>query len=159
MPKRLLRFIGPPAKPLVRRFWQISRGMTLGVRCAAFNDSQGICLIRHTYVAGWSLPGGGVEPGETIYQAAERELREETELILGQPAELFGFYANAKAGGRDHVALLICRDWYQRQPKQPDLEIAEAAFFPLDALPETTTASTRARLSEIFDNVAFSHWW
>lgn len=159
MPKRLLKFAGPAASPMLRRFWQISRGMTLGVKCVAFNDSQGICLIRHTYVGGWSLPGGGVDPGETIYQAAERELREETEIILAQPAELFGFYANTKASDRDHVALLICREWHQRQPKQPDLEIAEAAFFPLEELPEATTVSTRTRLSEIFNNVAVSHRW
>lgn len=159
MPKRLLKFIGPPAKPLLHRFWQISRGMTLGVKCAAFNESNGVCLVRHTYVAGWSFPGGGVDPGETIYQAAERELREETEVILDQPAQLFGFYANPKAGGRDHVALMICRDWHQRQPKQPDMEIAEAGFFPLDELPETTTESTRARLSEVFGNAAVSHLW
>lgn len=159
MPGRLLKFAGPYLKPLMHRYWQVSRGMTLGVKCAAIDESRGICLVRHTYVAGWSLPGGGVDPGETIFQAAERELREEAEIVLKQPAELFGFYANPKAGDRDHVALMICRSWHQARPKQPDIEIAEAAFFPLDALPETTTASTLARLSEVFDGAAVAHHW
>ena len=52
--------------------------MTLGVRCVAVNAEGEICLIRHTYAEGWSFPGGGVDPGETMFDAAERELREET---------------------------------------------------------------------------------
>ena len=35
------------------------------------------------------------------------------------------------------------------QAKQPDREIAEAGFFPLDALPRETTGGTRRRLAEI----------
>jgi ADP-ribose pyrophosphatase YjhB (NUDIX family) len=53
---------------------------------AVVHDGAGrLLLIRrgHAPRAGaWSLPGGRVEPGETIEQAVEREVREETGLAV-----------------------------------------------------------------------------
>ena len=52
-------------EPLLRRafhfYWRFARGMTLGVRAACFNADGQIFLVRHTYVPGWYMPGGGVE--------------------------------------------------------------------------------------------------
>ena len=57
------------AQSLVARLW---RGTTLGVRVIAF-DGDGLLLVRHTYVTGWHLPGGGVQAGETAEAAARLE--------------------------------------------------------------------------------------
>jgi len=57
------------------------RGMTLGTRTILY-DGERIFLIRHTYMPGWQLPGGGIEPGETYREAARRELREEAGLTI-----------------------------------------------------------------------------
>ncbi len=131
--------------------WRVSRGMTLGVRGAAIDPEGRVCLIRHTYLPGWYLPGGGVEPGETAIEALTREFAEEAEVVLDPavPPLLHGFYLNDRATSRDHVALYVARAFTVRAQKRPDREIAEAGFFPLDALPEGTTPATRARLAEI----------
>ncbi len=51
---------------VLHRLFAFTRGMTLGVRAACFDEQGRIFLVRHTYVPGWYLPGGGVEHGETV---------------------------------------------------------------------------------------------
>ena len=67
-------------EPLLRRFFhlyfRIVRGMTLGVRAVVLDSDNKVFLVKHSYVAGWHLPGGGVEVGETFMEALTRELVE-----------------------------------------------------------------------------------
>jgi ADP-ribose pyrophosphatase YjhB (NUDIX family) len=125
--------------------------MTLGVRGIVLDGQGRVFLIRHTYVPGWHLPGGGVETGETALDALGRELREEACIAIGAPPELVGVFFNNKVSRRDHVLVYLVRDFTVLGPKQPDREIAEAGFFPLDRLPEKTTSATRQRLAEVLD--------
>lgn len=128
----------------------LSRAMTLGARLAVYNDEGRILLIRHTYLPGWYLPGGGVDVGEAIEEAAERELREETGLRATAPLQLFGLYHNKTNSRRDHVALYLVPSYEMLATAfRPSREIAEIAFFDLAALPESTTRSTLARLQEL----------
>ena len=61
----LLHALEPFARPFVRLYARTRRGMTLGVRGLVTNEAGEVLLIKHTYLAGWYLPGGGVERGET----------------------------------------------------------------------------------------------
>jgi len=132
-------------------YGRISKGMTLGVRAILIRDEH-VLLIRHTYVPGWYFPGGGVEAGETVRDALERELREEAGVQLKGPARLFNLYRNLSADSRDHVALFVCPAWDQpHAPRIPNLEIAALGHFPVQALPEDTTSATRRRLAEVLD--------
>lgn len=48
------------------------------VHAVIANDEGKVLLLMSTYDGGrWGLPGGGVEPGETIHQAIVRECMEE----------------------------------------------------------------------------------
>lgn len=137
----------------------VTRPMTLGVRGLVVDQSNRVLLVRHTYVSGYYLPGGGVETGETLEQALERELAEEGNIVLEGPATLHGVYLNRRVSRRDHVALFVVREFRQREPRAPDREIAEANFFALNELPTDATRATRARLAEIFEGAAFSPYW
>jgi ADP-ribose pyrophosphatase YjhB (NUDIX family) len=134
--------------------------MTLGVRAVILSeDGQSVFLVRHTYVPGWYLPGGGVERGETIREALVKELREECNIELSGEAQLFDIYFNTRISRRDHVALYVVRSFHQTAPKLPDLEIAEAGFFRLDALPEGTRESTKLRIADVTEGRAADGRW
>ena len=151
------------AEPAIRRalhlYWRQSRGLTLGVRGLVINAGSRIFLVRHTYVSGWHLPGGGVEPGETALDALGRELAEEGNIALTATPDLFGLYYNAKVGDRDHVALYVVRAFTQSAARLADREIAATGFFALDALPNDTTAGTRARIAEAVMGTPVSARW
>lgn len=151
------------ASRLMRRtlhtYWRFARGMTLGVRAAVIDDDRHVFLIRHTYVPGWHLPGGGVETGEPVLEALERELREEACIVMTKPPRLHGVFFNSQASPRDHVVVYVIREFAVTGPKIPDREIAEARFFPVDDLPEGVTKATRRRLAEILaGEPAGSEW-
>lgn len=132
-------------------YFRLRRGMTLGVRAAVLSEAGEVLLVRHTYTPGWHMPGGGVEPDETLLDALAKELREEANIALTGPAALHGIFLNRHVSDRDHVAVFIVGAFIQSAPKQPDREIAEARFFPLSALPDKTTPGTRRRLAEIIE--------
>ncbi|WP_149738240.1 NUDIX domain-containing protein [Rhizobium sp. RU20A] len=130
-------------------YFALRRGMTLGVRAACFDAKGRVFLVRHSYVPGWHMPGGGVERGETAMQALLKELREEGNLEVGAAPVLFHVYHNSRSAIRDHVLFYRCDGVTQTHPRLRDAEIVEAGFFALDALPEGTTPATRRRLAEV----------
>ncbi|MGV3634251.1 MAG: NUDIX domain-containing protein [Pseudorhodoplanes sp.] len=140
-------------------YWRFSRGLTLGVRGLVVDPERRIFLIKHSYVPGWHLPGGGVEPNETMREALGRELMEEGNIEFLEEPRLFGVYHNRKASARDHVALFVSGAFRQSMPPQPNAEIVAHGFFPRDALPADTTPGTRARIAEVLDNATPSAWW
>ncbi len=150
-------------EPVIRRgfhlYWRMSRGLTLGVRGLVLDESGRIFLVKHTYVRGWHLPGGGVEPGETLLDALARELKEEGNIDLVEQPPLHAVYFNKRVSQRDHVALFVVTAFHQPAPPKPDHEILAHGFFALDALPDDTVASVRARVAEVTMGAPVSQRW
>ena len=103
---RLRRALEPLIRRLLHFYWRFSRGATLGVRAMVIDGAGRIFLIKHSYVDGWHLPGGGVETGETFLGALARELAEEGNIVMTAPPVLHGIFFNKRTSRRDHVALL-----------------------------------------------------
>jgi 8-oxo-dGTP pyrophosphatase MutT (NUDIX family) len=142
-------------EPLLRRFFHtyflFARGMTLGVRAVVLDADDRVFLVRHSYVDGWYLPGGGVDLGETMEAAMRRELKEEGDIDLTGAAVLHGIFLNSHVSRRDHVAVYVVRQFRQDRLPKPNREIIEYGFFAATALPEGTTPGTRLRIAEVLE--------
>ena len=153
---------GLPAR-LRRGLWfrlmLVRRGMTLGVRIIAPDEAGAVLLVRHGYVEGWHLPGGGVDRHETMEAAARRELLEETGHEAAGGLSLLGMAYNRRTWKGDHVGVYVAHAVRPVRAVVPGLEIREVGFFATDALPPGTTPATRARLAEWCEGrPVAAHW-
>jgi 8-oxo-dGTP diphosphatase len=79
----------------------------------------------------WSLPGGRIEPGERVVDAALRELREETGVearITGLVDVVDGLFPEA---GRHYVLIDYAAEWVSGEPVAGD-DALEARFVALE---------------------------
>ena len=141
----------PYLRKVFHLYFRFARGMTLGVRAVVLDADNRVFLVRHTYVAGWYLPGGGVEVGQSFRAALDRELMEEGRIeVLGEPV-LHGVFLNSHVSIRDHVMVYVVREFRQDRMPAPNREIAECGFFAMADLPPDTTTGTRLRLAEVLE--------
>lgn len=141
------RLIGKAA----RFYWRLRRPRTLGVRAVVVDPDGRIALVRHTYADSWYLPGGGVKKGESFETALRRELAEEVALGDARIERILGVYHSRREAKDDHVVVFVVR--VERAPvarlhKADAMEIAEAGWFSVDALPAGLSAATGRRLAE-----------
>ncbi|MEO0700089.1 MAG: NUDIX hydrolase [Pseudomonadota bacterium] len=79
----------------------------------------------------WSIPGGKVERGETLYQAIIREVEEETGIVC-DPIGLIGAFESLPSEASDHHYVMV--DYAARYVSgdvTPGDDAAEAVFLPL----------------------------
>jgi 8-oxo-dGTP pyrophosphatase MutT (NUDIX family) len=147
----VLQHLRKRLEPQLRRafhlYWRMARGMTLGVRGVVLDGDNKVFLVRHSYVAGWHLPGGGVE------------LSEEGRIELTGEPVLHGLFFNGHVSRRDHVAVYIVRQFRQDRLPEPNHEIVECGFYAAGALPPETTKGTRLRIAEVLDGAVPIATW
>ena len=144
---------------VLRPFWRMRRGLTLGAQGVVIDGENRVLLVRHGYRPGWFFPGGGVEWNETIETALVRELEEEVGVSLTEPTQLHGIFGNFTSFPGDHIAVFVVRYWQRKGNYRKRGEIAETGMFARSELPAATDAGTRTRLAEIFDRSPISPLW
>src|SRR5205807_2486369 len=128
-PQSLRRRLEPALRRAFHLYWRFARGMTLGVRGVVLDGDNRVFLVQHSYVAGWHLPGGGVEVGETFRDALRRELMEEGRIELSGEPVLHGVFLNSRVSRRDHVAVYVVRKYRQDRLPEANREIVACGFF------------------------------
>lgn len=131
-------------------YWRLFKPVTLGVKALLIkNDS--VLLVKHSYRAGWFLPGGGVKKQEDLETAVRRECREEIGGQIGA-LQLFGVYSNVNEMKNDHVVVMLSHEFSYQGPN--DKEIIDIQFFPMHQLPVDVSAGTRNRIEELLSQTA-----
>lgn len=125
--------------------------MPLGVNTAIVkNDS--ILLTKRDDFHVWCLPGGRVEPGESIAQAAIRESFEETGIKVCL-LYLVGLYSRPLWDDNFfHIALFSARALTNNFKLQPG-EVVDAQYFPFDSLPTEILLGHKQRILDVQNDI------
>jgi 8-oxo-dGTP diphosphatase len=128
----------------------VLRHPVVGVAVVGQTEAGRWLLIRRRDTGDWALPGGTLEWGETLLQAAHRELREEAGVDIQGPLELTGVYSKPERDYRFHAVtvLLKARVTEPLQPPKNPLEIAEVRLFETSELPATLSLSMTDMLAD-----------
>jgi ADP-ribose pyrophosphatase YjhB (NUDIX family) len=125
-----------------------------GVAAVIFRDGA-VLLQRRDDNGKWGLPGGGVEPGESVAVAIVREVREETGLEV-EPVRLIGVYSDPANhqiitypdGNVIHYVSSVFECAIRGGTLECGCESLELGFFAPDALPDDTLPISRIRIHD-----------
>jgi ADP-ribose pyrophosphatase YjhB (NUDIX family) len=125
----------------------------------AILDDNRILLIKREDFEVWALPGGAVDAEESLAQAAVREAREETGLLVSL-TRLVGVYSRPHWDhGGDHVVLFAAASIGGVLLQDADGEVLEARSFARHELPEALVPWHRQRLCDALDGVGGGVAW
>ena len=128
-------------------YWKVFQPITIGVKVIITCEDK-LLLVTQSYQSYWSLPGGGVEAGESVYEAAARELVEETSIKVSPASFMLRSIHFSKSEAKsDHIALLstVCDVCHQPIINS---ELSKAGWFGLAELPNGVSPATMRRINE-----------
>lgn len=109
----------------------------------------GVVLIkRKNPPYGWAIPGGFVDYGESVEQAAVREAREETSLKVNDLRQ-FRVYSDPRRDKRVHTISTVFTATGEGEPKAAD-DAADVGVFTQENLPDDLAFDHRDILNDYF---------
>lgn len=111
---------------------------------------SGLVLLvkRKNAPLGWALPGGFVDIGETVEEAALREAEEETSLDI-ELTRLFHVYSDPKRDERGHTASVVFVARGRGEPRAAS-DASEIGLFHQMNLPDDIVFDHRQILNDYF---------
>lgn len=129
----------------------------LAASVAIIQDNQ-VFLTMRSDVEAWCLPGGAIEPGESIAQTAIREAYEETGLVI-QITRLVGIYYVPHWKYGDNHEVLFAAIPIGGTPRPQISEVAAQGYFAYDQLPEPLLWWHHQRIKDALEGVGGSVVW
>ena len=129
--------------------------IAVGTNGILFNEKGHVLLQKRADVGFWELPGGKVDPGETVEQGAVREVLEETNLQV-EVVRFVGVYSDPALncimrypdGSLVHYVTLL----FECRRLSGELRISDEStdigYFPTDDLPPDTLVSQLALIQD-----------
>jgi 8-oxo-dGTP pyrophosphatase MutT (NUDIX family) len=131
--------------------------VAFGTNAIVDSEDGRVLLVRHSYMGGWHLPGGGVSAGEPPAVSIVRELREEIGLMQSDDPEFLGLFTR-KFGWVTNLVVLY-RIAHARFEFVPNFEIREICWAVPALPPEGTAPGARRRLAEFASHAPPSPYW
>jgi 8-oxo-dGTP pyrophosphatase MutT (NUDIX family) len=129
-----------------------NRPLILTAAAVIIQDDAGRVLLQHRAdTDNWGIPGGFMEIGESVEEAARREVLEETGLTVGEMTlyTVFSgkeFYFQYPNGDEVYNVIVTFTSTDVSGHLTPDHEGHDLAFFPLDGLPREMIPTSRLML-------------
>lgn len=127
--------------------WLVNNKFVVGFSAVVLDESGRVLLLRHTFrrTNCWSLPSGWMKRGETIGDAARREVLEETGLAISVV-----LLSRVSTAFQYRIAFfLACRVEGAGDDLTVDgKEVQEAGFFALDCLPDNVPLADKKVIEE-----------
>jgi ADP-ribose pyrophosphatase YjhB (NUDIX family) len=128
------------------------------VNVVVVNDAGEILMIRRTDNDNWAVPGGAIDLGESVAQAAVRETREESGIeceitgiigIYSDPKHVILYTSNGEA--RQEFSIVLTARPLSGQPT-PSSESSEVRWVPVSEVRAyTMDRSMRIRINDYLD--------
>jgi ADP-ribose pyrophosphatase YjhB (NUDIX family) len=128
------------------------------VNVVVVNDAGEILMIRRTDNDNWAVPGGAIDLGESVAQAAVRETREESGIeceitgivgIYSDPKHVILYTSNGEA--RQEFSIVLTARPLSGQPT-PSSETSEVRWVPVSEVRDyTMDRSMRIRINDYLD--------
>ncbi|NHN35524.1 NUDIX hydrolase [Paenibacillus agricola] len=136
-----------------------SRPLIMTGACVLLCSNQRLLLQRRTDNGLWALPGGSMEPGETLEEVAKRELFEETGLEA-RSLELFHMFSGKELYYKyphgdevyNVVSAYVCSD-FAGVLKEDGIEVQELRFFNYGEIPVELSPPDKPVIKKFLERV------
>jgi ADP-ribose pyrophosphatase YjhB (NUDIX family) len=131
--------------------------MKVGVNVAIIQNKQ-VLLTKRPDFGVWCLPGGHVDAGESVAQAAIREAFEETGLKI-QLNRLVGIYSIPEARAWVNLIVVFAGHPVGGEFKPQEDDVLEMAFFDFGEIPNNLLWGHQQRVQDAFDENCMTTVW
>lgn len=134
----------------IKKFLNPTPTVDIIIECVTEEGKRGLVLIfRKNSPRAWAIPGGYVDYGESLEEAAVREALEETSLDVMLQRQ-FHTYSDPRRDSRQHNISTVYLATARGTPRAAD-DAQEVEIFDRDNLPEDMAFDHRRILEDYFE--------